>query len=83
MVIYLLLSAFDLVLNFVIGLVPTFETPTWIASNLNNIFETIYGFNQYLPIAEAFVVVIFLLGFTLQYKILKIVLEKAGVNMNA
>ena len=83
MVIYLLLLAFDLVLNFVIGLVPTFETPSWIASNLDNIFGTIYGFNQYLPITEVFVVVVFLIGFILQYKILKIVLEKAGVNMNA
>lgn len=83
MIIYLLISGFDLVLNFVISLFPVFETPAWIVSNLSEIFTTIFGFNNYLPIFETVTVVIFLIGFTLNYKILKIILEKAGVNLNA
>lgn len=83
MVLYLILTGFDKVSNFVISLIPTFETPAWIVQNLPNILETIFGYNNYLPIIETLGVVIFLLTFTLNYKVLKIILEKVGVNMNA
>ncbi len=83
MIIYLLLSGFDVVLNFVLSIIPTFQTPIWFAENIGSIIEQIVGFNYYLPIVETLGVVLFLVGFTLNYKILKIVLERAGVNLNA
>lgn len=83
MIIYLISIGFNLILTGIVSLVPVFETPAWIVTNLDSIFETIFGFNNYLPITETFTVVIFLLGFTLQYKIWKIILNKVGVNMNS
>lgn len=83
MIIYLLLSGFDLIVNFVIALIPTFQTPIWFAENIGSIIEQIVGFNYYLPVVETVGVVLFLVGFTFNYKVLKIVLEKAGVNLNA
>lgn len=83
MIIYLLSIGFELILTALVSLFPVFETPTWIVTNLDTIFSTIFGFNHYLPIFETFSVVIFLLGFTLQYKVWKIILNKAGINMNA
>lgn len=83
MIVYLLLTGFDTILNFVISLIPTFQTPIWFSENIGSIIEQIIGFNYYLPVVETVGVVLFLVGFTLNYKILKIVLERAGVNLNA
>ena len=83
MILYLLLTAFDVVLNFIISLFPVFSTPVWIVTNLPEIFKTIIGFNNYLPIFDTFTVVIFLLAFTLQFKIWKILLSKGGIDLNA
>lgn len=83
MILYLILSGFDLVVSFVVNLIPIFKTPDWITNNLSKILSTVYSFNEYLPISECFTVVLFLLSFTLSYKILKIILNKVGVNMNS
>lgn len=83
MILYLILVALDGILTFVVSLIPIFSTPSWIVTNLPEIFKTIIGFNNYLPVLETFTVVIFLLAFTLQYKVWKVVLSKAGVDMNA
>ena len=44
MILYLLLTAFDVVLNFIISLFPVFSTPVWIVTNLPEIFKTIMKF---------------------------------------
>ena len=83
MVVYLLLNLFDTLISFVFSLIPVIETPAWLVTNLPQILTTIFSFNLYLPVAEAVVVVCFLVLFTLQYKVIKIVLNKLGINMNA
>lgn len=83
MVLYLILTSLDLVVSFVINLIPVFETPDFIANNFTAIMQKIWGFNLYLPIAEVFIVILFLIGFTFQYKVLKVVLNKAGIDLNA
>lgn len=82
MVIYWILNFFITLVTFVFSLFPVFETPAWFVSNLPQIFTMIFAFNNYLPIVEAFVVVVFLITFTMTYKIAKIVLAKTGVNMD-
>jgi hypothetical protein len=81
MIVYLLLKLFDTLVTFVFGLVPVFETPAWLVTNLPDIFTMIFSFNQYLPIYETVVAVVFLIGFHIQYKILNIVLNKVGVSI--
>ena len=81
MILYLLLKAFDTILTFVIGLIPVIETPAWLVTNLPDIFTMIFAFNQYLPIYEGFGVIVFLIGGTMSYKIAKIVLNKAGLDI--
>lgn len=81
MIIYLLLKAFDSILTFVIGLIPVIETPAWLITNLPDIFTMIFAFNQYLPIYEGFGVIVFLISGTMSYKVAKIVLNKAGLDI--
>lgn len=83
MVVYLLLLLFDTLVSFVFTLIPVVETPVWLVTNLPKILTTIYSFNLYLPVAEAVVAVSFCVLFTLQYKVVKVVLNKVGINLNS
>lgn len=81
MVIWLLLNVFNTLITFVLGLIPVIETPVWFVTNLPDIFTMIFAFNQYLPIYEAFMVVVWLICGTMSYKVAKIVLNKAGIDI--
>ncbi len=81
MIIYWILQFFDTIITFVFSIVPVIETPAWLVSNLPKIFTTAFGFNQYLPLTEAFAVAVFLISFTMQYKIFKILLNKFGIDL--
>ena len=54
MIIYLLLQGFDSLLFFVVSMIPTLEQPLWLTTTMPQILRVIYGFNIYLPVAEAF-----------------------------
>ena len=83
MILYWLINFFITLVTFVFGLLPVIETPAWLLSNLPQIFTMIFGFNQYLPIVESFMIVVWLIMFTFSYKVAKIVLNRVGINMNS
>ena len=80
MIVYLLLQGFDTILFFLVSLLPTLETPVWLATSLPQMLRTIMGFNLYLPVYEAVVAVIFCIGLTLIYRIVSSVSSVAGFN---
>ncbi len=75
MIIYLLMTMFDSLHFALLSLIPTIETPVWITANLPGIMTKIAGFNYYLPVSEAVIVVVGLLGITLTWYIIKVVLS--------
>ena len=81
MIVYLLLQGFDTILFFLVSLLPTLETPAWLATSLPQMLRTIMGFNLYLPVYEAVVAVIFCIGLTLIYRIVSSVSSVAGFNI--
>ena len=82
MILYLLLQFFNTLVFFIFTLMPVFETPVWLVTNLPTIFSTIFSFNLYLPVYETFAVIFFLILFTIQYKVFRIVLNKAGIDLS-
>lgn len=72
MIIYLILMLIIGLLNVLISLIPTIDTPVWIVNNLPTIIQTITGFNYYLPVSDAIVVILGLIGITLSWKIIQI-----------
>ncbi len=83
MIIYLLIKGFDVVLYGLVALIPTFETPAWFATQLPDVLYRVASFNWYLPVYETVAVVLGLIGFTLSYKILKIVLNFVRIDLNS
>lgn len=83
MIVYLLLNLFDSLVFFVFSLIPVFETPAWLVTNLPEILTTIFSFNLYLPIAECAIAVGFCVIFTLNYKIIKVLLKFVNIDLNA
>ena len=81
MILYWLFNALITLVNFAFSLIPVFETPAWLVSNLPQIFSMIFGFNKYLPVVEAVKVVWYLILFTMNYKIAKIILNRAGIDI--
>lgn len=81
MILYYLLLAFDTIITFIFSIFPMIDTPVWLVSNLPKVFTTAFGFNQYLPLGEAFGVVVFCITFTMNYKVFKILLNKFGVDV--
>lgn len=81
MIVYLLLQGFDTILFFLVSLLPTLETPVWLATSLPQMLRTVMGFNLYLPVYEAVVAVIFCIGLTLIYRIVSSVSSVAGFNI--
>lgn len=82
MIVYLLLNLFNTLVVFIFSLCPVFETPAWLITYLPEILTTIFSFNLYLPIFETAGVVTFLIFFTIQYKVFRIVLNKAGIDLS-
>ena len=83
MIFYWLINFLISLVNFGFSLFPIFETPTWLITNLPQIFNMVFAFNQYLPIVEAFNVVVFLIIFSMSYKLYKIVLNRTGIDLNS
>lgn len=53
MIVYLLIKAFDSLLFAIISLIPSFETPVWVVTQLPDVLFRIASFNWYLPVYEA------------------------------
>lgn len=68
-------------LVLLISLIPSFEGITNVFSFLPSMFERIVTFNYYLPVAEAVTVVVACLGITLNFKAIKIILNKFGIDL--
>lgn len=83
MILYSIMKLFDSLAFFLINLVPAFVTPTWITTQLPDILTRIASFNYYLPIAETVGVVVFLITFTLSYKLIKVVLNFVHIDLNS
>ncbi len=82
MVIYLLMNALDFILNLVINLMPIFSLPISLTSGLAKAIEIVVSFNYYLPISDVFIVIGFCIGFAVQFKIIKIILNKVGIDLS-
>ena len=68
-------------LVLLISLIPSFEGVTNVFSFLPSMFERIITFNYYLPLTEALTVVIACIFITLNYKAIKILLNKFGIDL--
>ena len=82
MIIYLLIKGFTAILYVVISIIPTFETPSWVTSQLPDILFRIASFNWYLPVYEAVGIVLGLITFTLSYKLIKVALGVVQIDLN-
>lgn len=83
MILYLIIKLF-LSLEFAFcSLIPSVETPAWLINNLPEILMRVASFNYYLPIFEAVRTVIFLIGFVLTWKIIKILLNTLKIDLNS
>lgn len=82
MIIYLLIKGFTAILYAVISIIPTFETPAWVTSQLPDILSRIASFNWYLPIYETVGIVLGLITFTLSYKLIKVALGVVQIDLN-
>lgn len=81
MIVYLLLQGFDSLLFFVVSMIPTIETPLWLATTMPQILRVIYGFNIYLPVAESFQAIFLCISATLVMRVFGIVSSKVGLNI--
>lgn len=83
MILYLIIKLF-LALEFSFcALLPTIETPAWLANNLPEVLMRVASFNYYLPVFESVMVVSFLITFVLAWKIAKILLGILNIDLNA
>ena len=83
MVLYYIIKGFDSIIFALISAIPTFETPVWFTTQLPDALYRIASFNWYLPVYETVSVVIFLIGFTLSWKVLKVVLNFVNIDLNS
>lgn len=83
MIVYLLLVGFDTLLSLLVNIIPSFDMPSWFTNELPQAFSKIISWNNYLPISETIAVILFLLTFTLTYKIIKIILNVAHIDLNS
>lgn len=81
MIIYLLCEVFFTLLFFLLSLFPTIETPVYLVTSLPQILRTIMGFNLYLPVYEAIIVVIFCLGVTLGFRAFSVLVSIVGISV--
>lgn len=83
MIVYLILKGFNAILFALISIIPVFETPVWVATQLPDVLFRVASFNWYLPVYETVAIVLGLIGFTLSFKIVKIVLNAVHIDLNA
>ena len=83
MVIYLFIKGVSSLAFAFISAIPTFETPVWFSTQLPDVLFRIASFNWYLPVYETVSVVIALIGFTLTWKVAKILLNFVNIDLNS
>lgn len=83
MILYLIIKGFDALLFAILSILPVFETPAWIVTQLPDVLFRIASFNWYLPVYETVAIVVGLIAFTLNYKIFKIILGFSNINLNS
>ena len=83
MIVYLLLKGFDFVVYAVISIIPVFETPAWVVTQLPDVLYRVASFNWYLPVYETVGVVVGLISFTFSYKMLKVILNFINIDLNS
>lgn len=82
MILYWILSLFQTLKFSLVSIIPTIETPVWLAAHLPDILLKIVAFNYYLPVFDAFTVALFCIGITFTWKFIKIGLS-VFIDMNA
>lgn len=75
MIIYGIVCLVQDIINFLLNLLPQFESPDWLSDNLNWILRAAYGFDYFLPVSEAVTVVIFCIGVTFAWKIFRVLVS--------
>jgi len=83
MILYLILKALQVFEVGLLSIVPSVDTPLWLANNLPEILIRVASFNYYLPVSETVGVVIFIITFVLGYKIAKILLNVFNIDLNS
>ncbi len=83
MILFLIIKAFQALCFGFLALIPTIETPLWLANNLPEILTRVASFNYYLPVTESVGVVIFIFTTILGYKIAKILLNMVNIDLNS
>lgn len=83
MIVYLLCKGFLSLTFALVSIIPIFETPIWFSTQLPDVLYRIASFNWYLPVYETVSVVIFLISFTLAYKVLKVILNFVHIDLNS
>lgn len=83
MLIYLLIKGVSSIAFALASAIPTFETPVWFSTQLPDVLFRIASFNWYLPVYETVSVVIGLIGFTLTWKVAKILLNFVNIDLNS
>lgn len=83
MIVYSLLKGFNFLANLLVSIIPVFETPAWIATQLPDVLTRVASFNHYLPVYESIAVIIGLILFTLSYKVVKVGLNFLHINLNS
>lgn len=83
MIIYLLLKGFNAIIFALVSVIPVFETPAWVATQLPDVLTRVASFNWYLPVYESVAIVLGLIALTLAYKILKIILNFVNIDLNS
>ena len=83
MIVYLLLQGLNFLADLLVSVIPVFETPAWVVTQLPDVLTRVASFNHYLPVYESIGIVIGLIVFTLSYKVVKIGLNTIHINLNS
>ena len=83
MLLYLFIKSFTSFLFAFVSIIPTLETPVFVTAYLPDLMFRIASFNWYLPVYETVSVVMFLLSFTLTWKVGKILLNFFHIDLNS
>lgn len=83
MIVYLIVKGFNAILFALISIIPVFETPVWVATQLPDVLFRVASFNWYLPVYETVGIVLGLIAFTLTFKIVKVALNIVHIDLNA
>lgn len=81
MIVYLVLKGLHVIETALLNLIPSFETPAWFLTTFPQILSRVMSFNQYLPLSEVLQITLFILPLTLGWKVLKVLLGIAQIDL--